>query len=303
MMHVRMFLALAFLCACSGGEMSLPDSDAATKDATKDALVLDAPPIVDAPGDAPGYDAFVWPDCMSMPKTAKVQTIPQIWTDNPMKPVETWISGVYVTAVSHGACTGGQACTFFVQQDTMYASLQAAAHKGIKVFASAQTSQYFTGIQVGDKVDLLGWAWRYNISGENELLLQVNLQLPGCFKKVGTGTAVPVTAVLGDFSVNAYENTLGPVLVQVDGVSGTPQNPDETFGLYKTGMPSDAGIQSVTSLSPYYLPNGVFVGLTKGMKYNFTHVIGVFGLFVPPSDGGTPTKYLEIYPRTMMDIQ
>ncbi len=252
--------------------------------------------------DGPVVDSFAWPDCNSMPAGAKVQTLPQIWQDNPSKPIETWVSGVYVTAVSRGGCMSGQACDIYVQQDLTYASLAAAAKHGLKIFVSAATAQYFTGIAVGDKVDLLGWAWRYNLDGQNELLLQVNLQLPGCFKKTGSGTATPVIAQLTDFSVNAYEQTLGPVLVEVDGVSGTPQNADQTFGLYKTGMFNDGGLASVTSLSPFFLQGGVFTTLTKGMKYNFTRVIGVFGLFVPPTDASMPTKYMEIYPRTSADI-
>lgn len=250
--------------------------------------------------DSPVVDGFMWPDCNSMPQTAKAKTIPQIWMDNPAMPVETWVSGVYVTAVSKGACMAGTACSIYVQQDLGYPSFNAGAKHGIKVFVSAATSMYFTGIAVGDKVDLLGYAWRYNLDNQNELLLQVNQQLPGCFKKTGSGTATPVIAQLTDFSVNAYENTVGPLLVEVDGVTGTPQNPDETFGIYKTGQFNDAGIGSVTSLSPFYLPGGVFTTLNKGMKTNFTRVIGVFGVFVPPM---SMTKYLEIYPRTSADIQ
>ena len=280
------------VASCSGGgTQTLPPDDAADS-GRKDGTTLDSPVV----------DTFAWPDCNSMPASAKVQTLPQIWQDDPTKPVETWVSGVYVTAVSKGACAAGQACSMYVQQDLTYASLAAASHHSLKVFVSAATSQYFTGIAVGDKVDLLAWAWRYNLDGQNELLLQVNLQLPGCFKKTGAGTALPVIAQLTDFTVNAYEQTLGPVLAQVDGVSGTPQNADQTFGLYKTGMFNDGGIGSVTSLSPFFLAGGVFTTLTKGMKYNFTRVIGVFGLFVPPVEGGPATKYLELYPRTSADI-
>lgn len=270
--------------------MTLPEEDTGINPKGDGGTTLDSPVV----------DGFMWPDCNSMPASAKVSTVPQIWTDNPSKPIETWVSGVYVTAVSGAACAAGTACSLFVQQDTSYPNLAAGAKHGIKVFVSAATSMYFTGIAASDKVDLLGWAWRYNLGGENELVLQVNQQLPGCFKKTGSGTATPVLAQLTDFSVNAYEQTLGPLLVEVDGVTGTPQNPNETFGIYKTGQFNDAGIASVTSLSPFYLAGSVFTTLTKGQKTNFTRVIGVFGLFVPPP--GT-TKYLEIYPRTSADIQ
>lgn len=279
--------------ACSGGNDTTPPIEGGATDAKKDGTTLDSP-IVDT--------GVPWPDCQTMPASAKVKTIPDIWNDNPAKQTETWISGAYVTAISKNGCVQNEACSFFIQQELQYANLQAAAHHGLKVFVSAATSNYFTGLKVGDKVDLLGWAWRYNIDGQNELLLQVNLALPGCYKVVGSGNATPTVAMLSDFSVNSYEQTLGPVLVEVDGVTGTPQNPDETFGLGKTGQFSDGGIADVTSLSPYYLPNGVFTGLTKGQKTNFTRVSGVFGLFSPPSDGGAAAKYEEIYPRTMSEV-
>jgi hypothetical protein len=189
-----------------------------------------------------------------------------------------------------------------VQQDLTYPSFAMAAKHGLKIFVSAATAMYFTGIAVGDKVDLLGWAWRYNLGGQNELLLEVNQILPGCFKKTGSGTATPALAQLTDFSVNAYEQTLAPDLVEVDGVSRTPQNPDQTFGIYKTGVFNDGGVANVTSLSPFFLPGGVFTNLTKGQKYNFTRVIGVFGLFVPSVEAGPATKYLELYPRTTADV-
>src|SRR6201999_1095356 len=111
------------------------------------------------------------------------------WSDDPTSQTETWLSGVYVTAVSNGACSANKLCTFFVQQDLSYADLQAAAHHAIKVLASAQAATHFAGIAVGDRVDLLGWAWRYNLDGQNELLLQIDAPIPGCFKKVGSGTA------------------------------------------------------------------------------------------------------------------
>lgn len=283
--------AAAWLGACSGsGTQTGPDDagDAGGKDGTS--------------LDGPVTDAFAWPDCNTTPASAKVEAIPQVWADNPSKPVETWITGAYVAAVSKGGCAANEACDFYVQTDPSYASLQAAALHGLKVFVSAASAQHFVGLAVGDKVDLLGWAWRYDVGGQNELLLQVNETLPGCFKKTGSATLAPVTAMLTDFSVMAAEETLGPVLVEVDGVSGTPQNPGETFGIYKTGTYNDAGVQSVTSLSPYFLAGGVFTGLTKGQKTNFTRVVGVFGLFVPPADGGATAKYMEIYPRTSADI-
>ena len=58
----------------------------------------------------------------------------------------------------------------------------------------------------------------------------------------------------GDLTLDAYENTLGPLLVKVDGVSGKPQLPAETFGLWKTGVFVDAGPDTIVSLSPYFGP-------------------------------------------------
>src|ERR1051326_5372516 len=86
--------------SCSGGGEETPPDDASIDAGKNDGTSLDSPVV----------DTFMWPDCNSMPASAKVSTIPQIWADNSSKPVETWVSGVYVTAISHGACTGGQAC-------------------------------------------------------------------------------------------------------------------------------------------------------------------------------------------------
>jgi hypothetical protein len=166
------------------------------------------------------------------------------------------------------------------------------------MFISANTAFHFLGIKVGDKVDVDAHAWRYNVSGENELLLQVSLALPGCAKVVGSGNPVPVKAKLSDFSVSAYEDTLGPVLVTVDAVSGTPQMPAQTFGLHNTKGPfDDAGVTTVTSLSPYFMPGGAFTGsiaASVGAQLSFVSVTGVFGIFIPT---GSMSKYEEIYPR------
>jgi hypothetical protein len=292
--------------ACSGNDDTTPTEGGAadvieggTADVTND-VASDSPIATDS---GPTPDTGVsWPDCQTAPTSATQSTIPKVWTDDPTSRTETWLSGVYVTAVSNGACSANTACTFFVQQDLSYADLSAAAHHAIKVLASAQTSTRFVGIAVGDRVDLLGWAWRYNLGGQNELLLEVDTTFPGCFKKVGTGTATPTLAQLTDFSITAYEQTTGPVLVEVDAVSGVAQSPNTTIGLFKTGQLGDASVQNVTSLSPFYLSGAVFTGLSQGTLYKFTSVTGVFGLFVPPTDGGSPTKYEEIYARTMSDV-
>ncbi len=251
-----------------------------------------------------------WPTCDAQPAGTLTTTIDAIWTASATKPAFDWVSGAYVTAVSQGGCSAGKACQIFLADATSYTSLGTAAHHAIKIFVSAAGGTHFTGIAVGDKVDTAGYGWRYNVGGQNEILLEVNDLLRGCIKKTGTGTVVPVDATLSDLnSVAAYETTYGPVLVKLTGISGTPTSVStETFGIYTTGgfdAGTDAGTSSVVSLSPFFLPGGTFAGLgfTGGTKINFTSIVGVFGVFIPSAaDAGVPTKYLELYPRTGADI-
>ena len=245
-----------------------------------------------------GGAGFMWPTCDAPEPGAVQKTLHQIWQDNPAAPVEVWSPGLYVTGVSKSGCTAGVACQIYVQQNEDLGTLAGAAQQSLKMFISANTAVHFIGIKVGDKVDVDAHAWRYNVNGENELLLQVSLALPGCAKVVGSGKPVPVKAFLKDLSIAAYENTLGPVLVTVDMVSGTPQMPAETFGIFNTKGPfDDGGVASVTSLSPYFLPGGAFTGVvatSMGVKLNFASVTGVFGIFIPT---GSMAKFEEIYPR------
>jgi hypothetical protein len=207
------------------------------------------------------------------------------------------VPGVFATAVSKAGCTAGVACQIYVQQKEQFADLAAGSQQAMKIFISANTATHFTGIKTGDQVDVYASAWRYNVNGENELLLQVSLALPGCAKVVGSGVPLPVSAKLSDLTLSAYEDTVGPLLVKVDKVSGKPQTPPETFGLWDTGTFNDAGVSSVVSLSPFFLPGGVFTGFdpaNQGKTHDFGSVTGVFGLFIP---SGSMTKYKEIYPR------
>lgn len=211
-------------------------------------------------------------------------------------PTEVWVPGAYVTAVSKGGCQQGVACQIFVQSAETFANLGAGSQQAIKLFVSANTAVHFLGIKPGDRVDIDAFAWRYNVNMQHELLLQVALTLKGCAKVVGTGNPTPVAVQLTDLTLSAYEDTVGPLLVTVSGVSGKPQMPTETFGLWKTGTFSDAGPDSIVSLSPYILATGAFTGLQTGKVHDFTSVTGVFGLFAPTAD---PTaKYKELYPRT-----
>jgi hypothetical protein len=200
----------------------------------------------------------------------------------------------------------GKACQIFLQADPSYATIADAAKHAIKVFVSSAVSTHFTGVAVGDRVDALGWAWRYNLDGQHELLLQVNAKLPGCLKTTSSGNALtPIPGVLlSDLTLDRYENTHGPLFVKVSGVSGKPDpSTTTTFGLWTTtdGGFFDAGADAgadIVSLSPYFLPGGAFTGLTAGATTRFASITGVFGLFVPT---GGP-KYLELYPRTAADI-
>jgi hypothetical protein len=240
-----------------------------------------------------------WPTCESKPVGTPERTLHQIWLDDPAQPTLLWVPGVFVTAISKAGCQAGVACQIFVQQAEQYAHLAAGSRQALKIFVSANTAAHFTGLAVGDKVDVLAWAWRYDVDGQHELLLQVNLQLPGCAKKVGVGVPKPVTVALSDLTLGAYEDTVGPLLVQVNQVSGKPQLPAETFGLWTTGVFSDAGVESIVSLSPYALSGGSFAfdPANQGKTHDFTSVTGVFGLFIPP--GNPAMKFKEIYPRSM----
>lgn len=248
-----------------------------------------------------------WPDCLTQPTNVPTKTIDAIWTDNANAPAEVWLSGVYVTAVSRGGCSANQACHLYVQEATTFASLAAGAHKAIKVLVSSSVASRFASVAVGDRVDLLGWGWHYNLFGQNELLVQVAQTLPGCMNKVGSGILVPITGVqLADLTHASYD-VYGPLLVKLNALSGKPTgSAGETFGLFATGFDGsfpDAGTD-IVSLSPFYLQGQQFTNppVLPGSVNAFASVTGVFGLFAPFVDAGTSASYLELYPRTTADI-
>lgn len=311
-------LSCAFFGACGsdavrGFQVDPPGTpDSGT---TQDSSIDEAAVPVDSGEDSGSSDAGAWPTCDTQPAMAAAHSIAQVWTANPTTPSETWLSGVYVTAISGSGCVANKACQIFVQSDPTYATLGAAAHNAIKIFISTTTAHYFTTIQVGDKVDALGYAWRYDLSGQNELLVEVNTLFPGCAKKTGTGAVAPIPGVqLSDLTLGAYEDTLGPVFVTLAGVSGKYVPPaTQTFALFPPNVDAgtvdagadggagvDAGTTSLVSLSPYFLSGGAFSGLPSGTMTHFTSITGVFGLFIPSA--GAPPKYLELYPRTMGDV-
>ena len=283
-------LAAAACGSDSGGsagfESPVPDA-AVKKDAPAAADTSTTEP--DAEVDA---DSAAWPTCDSKPSTASAKTIPEIWQADPAVAVETWVSDAYVTAISGSACAANKACQLFIQTDLSYPSLAAAAKHSIKIFVSAAVASHFTSVAVGDRVDVLGWAWRYNVNAQNELLLQVNAQLPGCAKTTSSNNAlVPLSGLtLPVLTLDKYENTHGPLFVRVASVLGKPDpSPTATFGLFHAtegGLPeagADAGA-GIVSLSPYFLPGSTFTGLAPPLNVltAFASLTGVFGTFVSP---------------------
>lgn len=316
--------AISILCVCvsiagcgggtGGADGGSPEHDAAVVDGgghpepdagpneagptPHDAAPVDAgPPDVDT--GVEGFDAGpTWPTCEAQPSGVTAATIPDVWTEDPTALTEHWVSGVYVTAISGGGCVAGTACQFFVQQSESYASLAAATHQSLRVFVSAAAASHFTTLAVGDRIDLDAYAQRDTTSGHDELMFVVNLAYPGCARTTGTGNLQPVSAQLSDFTVDAYQHTLGPVLVRVSTVSGRPAGSTETFGLWPTGSITMDPITTITSLSPFFLSGAAFSGLTQGVVTNFASVVGVFGIFSP---GAGMPEYEEIYVRTSAD--
>lgn len=317
---MRFFLcSVLVLTACSGGaddtstsvadsspiDSTSPDTASDTADDTgaADSTATETSTDTATDADAPRE----WPSCDSKPTGAAPSTIQQVWTADPASPVFHWISGSAVTAVSFAGCSAGRACQIFLQEELAPADLTAAARRAIKLFISAKAAERFTGIATGDRVDVAGYAVRYKLDGQNELLVMVNDLFRGCIKKTGTATVTPVAATLADLStVAAYESTLGPVLVKLANLSGKPDTPPSIFGLYPTGgfdAGTDAGSSGIVSLSPYSLPSGMFTGLATGTKTDFASITGVFGMFYPGAgDAGPATKYLVVYPRQMSDV-
>lgn len=292
--------------ACGSDSRAFPADDPPIPDAAvrKDAAVPEAAatPEADAEVDA---DADAWPTCDAKPTTASAMTIPAIWQADPPAAVETWVTGAYVTAISGSSCSANKACQLFLQSDLSYPSLAAAAKQGIKLFVSAPAASHFTSVRVGDRVDVLGWAWRYNLGAQHELLLQVNTMTRGCAKTTSSShVLVPLSGLtLADLTLDKYENTHGPLFVEIASLLGKPDpSPTVTFGLFHptdAGFPeagADGGVD-IVSLSPFFLPGSSFTGLTPTLT-SFATITGVFGTFVPP----TGPKYLELYPRTTADI-
>ena len=297
-------------------DVTTPDvttPDASAPDATAPDVAVDTPVARDVATDLGPDDAgcgSAWPTCDARPAAAAATSISALWMADPMRPTFSWVSGVVVTAISRGACSAGTACQIYVQEPTGATTLADATHHAIKVFISAASSSRFTTIHVGDRVDIAAWAWRYNISGQNELLLQVadSCSLRGCMTRTGDGVIAPVPATLSALgSVAAYESTVGPVLVRFTDVAATTDATtplqSTTGGLFVPGMTLDGGRTEAISVSPFFMPGSRFVGYTASQRLRFTSLTGVFGMFIPTStsDAGV-AKYLQVYPRTVDDL-
>jgi hypothetical protein len=135
--------------------------------------------------------------------------------------------------------------------------------------------------------------------GRNELRFFVRESDPGCMEVVGAGNPTPAPATLAELTQTAYEDTHGPLLVQLTTVSGRPNAPDEIFGLWTTGGQQGGGIETVTNLSPFFLAGGAFTGLVEDQITDFTSITGVYAQYIRT---GNPTKYEVIYPRTMAEV-
>jgi hypothetical protein len=239
------------------------------------------------------------PGCDAPPPGAAQKTIAEIWADNPTQPTATWVAGVYVTAISGSKCDASYECQLFVQSETSFASFDAGAQQALRVLAFPPSVNELASLAVGDRIDLYGSVWRHTSGGQNELLFELSSTYPGCAKKIGAGEPAGIPDVtLEQLTVAAYESTHGPLLVRLDGVSGKPNDMKKIFALWKSFQIGDGGIEDVVSLSPYFLPNGQFTGLTAGVIHNFSYVQGVFGLFVPPAPS---SKYKVLYIRSMAD--
>ena len=214
-------------------------------------------------------------------------TIHDVWDEDPATATPVWIAGAIVTAVSEDGCNAGQACQIFVQEDASYPSLIQGAQRAIKLSVDG-----FVNIGVGDVLNIYAHAVRATAT-DGELVLLVNAAHPGCARDVGNANPQPITGVaLGDLTVNAYEDLLGPLYVRVESVTGTPGAADDGFAI----QPTNGGSEGAVNLFPQCLPGGAFVGLSAEST-DFESVEGVFGLYV------SSTKFVAIYPRDMSDLQ
>ncbi len=225
--------------------------------------------------------------------------IADVWAADPVELTPFFLPGVIVTAVSLGACVGGEFCQLFVQQEETFADWDAGAQQAIHVIIAPEVASQFGDVAVGDVLDLGGSASRDTSGQRNELRFLIRESNPGCAVVVGSAAPAPIVVELDDLTQGAWETTHGPLLVQLVTVSGRPHQPGEIFALWDTGGNQGGGLEQVTNASPFFLAGGVFTGLTAETITDFASVSGVFGQFTPT---GSMTKYETIYPRTMAEV-
>jgi hypothetical protein len=313
-MQKALFLGMAWVIGCGGGELVGEDTSSSTGGTTTGGSGGAANGGATSSGGGgesttggggtggdggAGGSVALWPTCDQQEQGVLAKTLPEIWTDNPVTATRAWVSGVYVSAVSGGGCAANSACQIFVQQALSFADLNAAKRQSIRFAIAPSAASRFVGIVPGDRVDLDARAFRDTTDGRNELIFLVTDNLKGCMKKTGTGTLVPVTTTLDVLSVAEYEAN-GPIFIRIDTVSGKPNAPPQTFGMWDTGAPLPGDLTMVTSLSPFFLPNAQFTGLTTDVITDFASVTGVFGIFTP--DAVPLVKYEELYPRSMTEV-
>lgn len=226
-------------------------------------------------------------------------TILDVWDADPAELTPFFLPDVVVTAISLGGCLPDAFCQLFVQQEESFASWDDGAQQAIHVVIAPEVAADFASLTVGDRIDLGGSASRDTSGQRDELRFLIRESDPGCASVVGSADPAPVAVTLDDLTQNAWETTHGPLLVQLEGVSGRPHQPDELFALWETGGPQGGGLEQVTNASPFFLPGGEFTGFTPEEIVDFATVTGVFGQFTPT---GSNTKYETIYVRTIDEL-
>jgi hypothetical protein len=275
---------------CMAGEVSFGDGrDGDAAERTDDGGGDAAP----TQSGAAGSQQRPWPSCEQSPADATTMTIPALWLADPPAPIGVWLEGVYVAAVSGGVCRPDAACEMFVQQAPGYDDVVQAAQGAVRVVAAIEAAPDVAGAAAGDRVDLAGFAWRHEGPAMNELVVEVSDLHRGCVHRVGEAVMRPAPATLHELSVADYAR-FGPMLVEIEGVSGSPKEPDSTFAIWPPGG-SDGDL---TSVSPFLLPGQRFNGLSYGELNAFERVTGVFAVYSPAPGA----HFEELYPRGMADI-
>ena len=240
-----------------------------------------------------------WPSCERPSHGAEQLDVAEVWGNDPLLPEPVWLEDVVVTATSRGGCRSHKRCVLFIQQRRAFDRLEHARGGALRVEVAAEVSDLFEGIQPMDVVDLQAYAWRSTDHGQGSLRLHVGLEWPGCIKRRGVSSVQPVPVSLDELTVRACQEEFGPLFVVVRDVVGVPKAPFQTFSLRDGSDDAPQSYNEVTSVSPYLLSEGKFVGLETGKPHHFTSVTGVFDVYTP---SGGASKYEHIYVRDMLDL-